>query len=156
VLTSGNASAIRRTVDGTVRDSHVNTRLPQPLETAGGLLLVNRVGDDDSYFRMSTWNPDGKWDYWRIGGRYARRLLLKVDAEGHSEPLSWEWDGRFSDTPDVAPGVDQAVKGAVDLSAWEPSERRRRARVGHGRCDPSCRARRYDGGAATRRQRPRR
>lgn len=36
-------------------------------------------------------NPQAKWDYWRVGGRYAGRLIAKPESSSWRAPLSWEW-----------------------------------------------------------------
>lgn len=81
--------------------------------------FVNAVEDDvyrieDGEIQVqSTYNPDSKWDYWRIGGRWAGRLQLVDSAKGYAEPLSWEW----KDTPEGERpnGYDQARKGDIDI-----------------------------------------
>jgi hypothetical protein len=90
----------------------------------------DRLGrDGDEFFRWSTYNPDGKWDYWRIGGRYTRRFLLKPGAEGRREPLSWEWTfnarhGGAGDDPEPPEeGVDQARKGEINFERMAEKSR---------------------------------
>jgi len=69
-------------------------------------------------------NPQGYWDYWRIGGRWARHLPLRDGRVGHSEPLSWEWtDYPSAEHPPNDPKAyaDVARKGDVNLEALEPT-----------------------------------
>ncbi len=86
--------------------------------------------EDGRIERFSTYNPDSKWDYWRIGGRWAGSLRLKEGAQGFRAPLSWEWSfpGDEQDPPTEG-YVDQAVKADVDIKAMrDEAERRARAR----------------------------
>lgn len=88
---------------------------------------------DDEKFRVndgrieqqSTYNPDSKWDYWRIGGRWAGGLRLKVQdgVEGYRAPLSWEWT---ADPQDAPPDdfVDQALKVDVDIDGMRDDAER--------------------------------
>lgn len=53
-------------------------------------------------------NPNSKWDWWVLGGRYSGRLRLKAGAVGiEGEP------GSFGNST----GIDQARKGDIDLAA---------------------------------------
>ncbi len=54
-------------------------------------------------------NPNRKWDYWLVGGRYAMRLKVKPGAQGHREPAKF---------------VDQARAGDID---WEGMRAKRLA-----------------------------
>ena len=54
------------------------------------------VGDGDSVQAFKLTNPNSKWDWWQIGGRYSGRLILKS-----------------------GDAVDQAKKGEVDWFAME-------------------------------------
>lgn len=69
--------------------------------------------EDGTIYRMSTYNPDSKWDYWRVGGRWAGNLVLKPGAEGVMQPLSWEWDNEAN--IDFSGRADVARKGDVDF-----------------------------------------
>lgn len=58
-------------------------------------------------------NPNKRWDYWRVGGRYGGRLILNPGAVGHKEPAGWDSPKCVS-----ASGVaDQARKGDIDFAA---------------------------------------
>ena len=75
---------------------------------------------DEDGNEWSTSNPNAKWDYWRVGGRWAGRLHLKPGATGHLEPLSWEWDhGDRDERPSPTLHADQAMKRDVDLDATQ-------------------------------------
>jgi hypothetical protein len=53
---------------------------------------------------MSTYDPDGKWDWWQVGGRYAGRLKVKDGVTVPNLKFGWEWDN----TPaDERPGPDR-------------------------------------------------
>jgi hypothetical protein len=80
--------------------------------------------------RQTTYNPDSKWDYWRVGGRWAGNLRLKDGAQGFLAPLSWEWTfpGDEQDAPTEG-YVDQAVKADIDIKGMrDEAERKARAR----------------------------
>lgn len=65
---------------------------------------------------LSTRNPDGEWDYVRVGGRYRGRLYLKPGATGGAlAERSWEWD-HAEDEPSWIGRADVALAGAVDWS----------------------------------------
>ncbi len=76
--------------------------------------------EDGKLYRYSTYNPDSKWDYWRIGGRWAGTLKVKEGSTGHLEPLSWEWTfnpdevpaDRFDGRADVVRKADFDIDGA--------------------------------------------
>lgn len=94
--------------------------------TAVAAWLTARWGPDETYaaddqgiYTMSTYNPQSKWDYWRIGGRWAGRLLLKAPDQQRTPELSWEWkDASRDERIKLLDGrhVDQARKGELD---WE-------------------------------------
>lgn len=101
-------------------------------------LYSQKYGDEEERYRVedgrierySTYNPDSKWDYWRIGGRWAGNLRLKDGAQGFRAPLSWEWTfpGDEQDAPTEG-YVDQALKGDLDIAGMrDEAERRARAR----------------------------
>lgn len=73
--------------------------------------------DDDGLYQWSTRNPNGFWDYWRIGGRYRGFLRLNPGAEGSLAELSYEWTFNGPCTEDWTGRADQAMRGAVDLTA---------------------------------------
>lgn len=57
-------------------------------------------------------NPDGRWDWYQLGGRYRGRLLVKQGAfSGVGKP------GTFDNEPRYPGGVDQARWGDIDFAA---------------------------------------
>ena len=58
-------------------------------------------------------NPNKKWDYWRVGGRYRAKLQVKDGAlTGVSTPPSWEWVHSERGIPD---GFDSACVADIDF-----------------------------------------
>lgn len=55
-------------------------------------------GEDGKWYEYSDFNPESKWDYYRVGGRYVGRLKVREGAE-EIAPLNftWEWDGNAGD-----------------------------------------------------------
>lgn len=53
--------------------------------------------DDEGLFEWTTYNPESKWDYWRIGGRWAGELLARPGATVLGPEPAWEW--RKKDAP---------------------------------------------------------
>lgn len=53
---------------------------------------------DGKWYEYSDFNPESKWDYYRVGGRYVGRLKVREGAE-EIAPLNftWEWDGNAGD-----------------------------------------------------------
>lgn len=43
-------------------------------------------GDDGVWYEFSTYNPDSKWDWWQLGGRWPGRLQLKEGAQPVKAP----------------------------------------------------------------------
>lgn len=66
--------------------------------------------DDDGLFEWSTYNPDSKWDWYSVGGRWSGLLKLKPEAKG-----STGQSGVFDNEP-IPGGADIAFAGDVD---WE-------------------------------------
>jgi hypothetical protein len=102
------------------RKYHVDEgHVPADVTFEGLMAFFKSEGDGDQLYRLTadgkverqtTYNPDSKWDYYRIGGRWSGRLKLKPDAlTGRVAAKSW-------DSPEGTPeGVDVARKGDVDL-----------------------------------------
>lgn len=78
-----------------------------------------RIGEDKVIERRSTYNPDSKWDYWRVGGRWAGRLRLKREGIRLSvtAPLAWEYTFNGEPGPDLTGRADQAFKRDIDIEA---------------------------------------
>lgn len=86
-----------------------------------------RDGGDKTYWR----NPQGKWDWWAIGGRYPRRFIpLDPDEPSlvGSVKHTWQWDDKPEDWPGNVrwPTCDQIRKGNID---WESMGRRQLERA---------------------------
>lgn len=83
--------------------------------------MKDRVGysnRDPKKNRYGHWeNPNAKWDYWRIGGRWRARLPVKVGAGALAEK-SWEWsaDGDQKDPADDPASADYCRIEDLD---WE-------------------------------------
>lgn len=59
---------------------------------------------------LSTYNPDSKWDWYSIGGRWRGYFKLKDGKEGRQGV-----PGVFDNETLVQGGVDQALKGDIDF-----------------------------------------
>lgn len=65
----------------------------------------------------STRNPNSKWDWYEIGGRYAARLILKEGVTKETEPnFSWGWDVKAKSEALSENRVDSAKVGDLDWS----------------------------------------
>lgn len=75
------------------------------IKTADGVRIIRRT------------NPNHKWDYWRVGGRYAGKFQIKGRIAAPRKDLSWEWERE----PDIErpTGVDQCRKDALDFDAMK-------------------------------------
>ena len=80
--------------------------------------------DDGTVVEMSTYNPNSKWDWYQIGGRWAGSLILKPEAEKKSEPnFSWGWSEEQKLKVLSQPRVDQAKKKDVEFIDPEEFDR---------------------------------
>lgn len=109
-----------------------------------GYVLVDSKGD--VIRAIDRTNPNKKWDYWRIGGRYAGKLQAKNPFDAEKEELSWEWkDTKPEDRPN---GYDICQRSNLDAEAMkEAAVARRRnwvleccdnAKVGWDQMDKGC------------------
>lgn len=75
-----------------------------------------RKGDDGVWRKYSTYNPNSKWDWYMLGGRWSGwHIKLKPGAKsGIIGEKSW--------TREDAPGVDAALKGDIDFDAISKEE----------------------------------
>ena len=64
---------------------------------------------DGRFFNYT--NPNAKWDWWLIGGRYSGRLHVSGAAEGRIGERSW------TNKNEYITGVDQARRSDLDLAA---------------------------------------
>lgn len=98
--------------------------LPEPvtweaLIDMGGILYPEDddrllVDDDGRAYRMSTSNPDSKWDYWRIGGRWGAYFPFRAECSGEVIGAERGWDS----PEEMAPlHCDGGPKRALDLTA---------------------------------------
>ena len=62
-------------------------------------------------------NPNDKWDYWMVGGRYAGKLQAKNATAAVAAPLSWEWSHEAID--DLPDGVDICQIENLDVDAMK-------------------------------------
>lgn len=69
--------------------------------------------DGDRAYSISTSNPESKWDYWRIGGRWGGYFIHKPDSDAASVVLpekGWDSPDKFGFY-----GCDAGPKSAIDL-----------------------------------------
>jgi hypothetical protein len=76
--------------------------------------------EDDSWVEVSTYNPDSKWDWFLVGGRWRGFFRLKQGVEANlGEPGTFERldirEGKPG--PDYTGKADQATKGEIDFEA---------------------------------------
>jgi len=74
--------------------------------------------DGPGYYYLSTYNPNGKWDWWCIGGRWPGFFWLKPGEQAASVKLSWDWLPEHNNgepPPDMTGRADQARKGQIDF-----------------------------------------
>lgn len=79
-----------------------------------GYVVVN--SDGKVLRSINRTNPNAKWDYWRVGGRYRARLQVKqgVSSAVETEP-SWEWTFHSDKEREIPEGFDQAKVADLDL-----------------------------------------
>jgi hypothetical protein len=78
--------------------------------------------DGETY---STYNPDSKWDWYEVGGRYAGRIVLKENAEGYYPMPNFSWGWREEDKEEILKGgdrVDEAYKKDIDFDKMHRTE----------------------------------
>jgi hypothetical protein len=61
---------------------------------------------DGTWHEYSTYNPDSKWDWYQLGGRWSGMIKLKGEAVGVV--------GEPSLVTENEPGIDQAKKGDIE------------------------------------------
>lgn len=104
-------------------DAELFHSLPDPITWADIARIHNErypdegdplyVAEDGRAYTMSTYNPDSKWDYWRIGGRWSGYFPYR---DGHARLVIKAGGGW--DSPDIQPRhCDGGPKGALDLAA---------------------------------------
>ena len=79
--------------------------------------------DRDECYSMSTYNPDSKWDYWRIAGQYPGLLIVRPGSTNVERgELGWEWTNKDIGIKDTQPynsdlEVDVCQWGDIDWDA---------------------------------------
>ena len=68
------------------------------------------VQDGKLFKAVTRTNPNHKWDWWVIGGRWSDLLITKPGADA-------ELDGNLSSSCQEQPAVNQARKGDIDMEA---------------------------------------
>jgi hypothetical protein len=82
-------------------------------EYAGGIHKETRPDSTVVYYTMSTFNLQGKWDYYSIGGRWAGYLPVKPGYEG--DPRLIIGERRPRNRPVVPGWVDGGPRGLLDF-----------------------------------------
>jgi len=78
---------------------------------------------DDDGNSMTTYNPDSKWDYWSVGGRWPGQLRLLPGKEGEKGILSWAFkDAKEDPYGDNPLNVDSAPMSSID---WKYMDKQR-------------------------------
>jgi len=79
------------------------------------------IGPDGEVY--STYNPDSKWDWYEVGGRYAGRIAVKDGVEIEVPNFSWGWDDDSKEKV-IAMGnkTDSAYKRDIDFSKMHRTE----------------------------------
>jgi hypothetical protein len=95
------------------------------------------VGEGDSVKAIKRTNPNKKWDYWRIGGRWLGKFQTKSVGVGRQSEPTLEWEGRKA--PE---GVDICRKCDLDIDAMRQeaiANRRERVDAEFAKCAPMSR-----------------
>jgi hypothetical protein len=72
------------------------------------------LAEDGRAYHLSTYNPDSKWDYWRIGGRWGGSLRFREGCASRVIAPAPGWDS----PGDIAAGAcDGGQLSALDLAA---------------------------------------
>ena len=70
---------------------------------------------DGKWVEITTYNPNSKWDWYQIGGRFAGKLLLKEGIKKKANPnFSWGWDEEEIEKVINEPRVDSALMSEID------------------------------------------
>lgn len=86
--------------------------------------------EDGEWRKYSTYNPDSKWDWYQLGGRWTGCFIkLKDGAQGTIGVGSWASKNN--------PGVDQACKEDIDFDAIKLSAREKALRI-YRECADKC------------------
>lgn len=72
---------------------------------------------------LSSYNPDSKWDWYQIGGRYAGRIVVKEGVEIDEPTFSWAWDAdSIEKITSEGNRTDSAYKKDIDFSKMHRTE----------------------------------
>jgi hypothetical protein len=72
---------------------------------------------------LSTYNPDSKWDWYEVGGRYAGRIAVKEGVEIDEPNFSWGWDAdSIAKVTANGTKTDSAYKKDIDFSQMHRTE----------------------------------
>lgn len=86
--------------------------------------------EDGVWKEYSTYNPDSKWDWYQLGGRWSGEFIkLKDGASGTMGDRSWMTMSRH--------GVDQAYKKDIDFDAIKSSARSKALEI-YRKCANKC------------------
>lgn len=105
-------------------DAALFRSLPDPITWADIVKLSNErysddgdpliLAEDGRAYTMSTYNPESKWDYWRIGGRWGGYFRYREDCRAQVIQPKRAWDSPKA----IEPGTcDGGPKSALDLGA---------------------------------------
>jgi len=80
--------------------------------------------DKTSACVWSTYNPNSKWDYWVIGGRFNANFKVKPDTpQDDFVPSEVHWSEGFGNVADHTNASDRARKRAIDYPAMIAARR---------------------------------
>lgn len=100
----------------------------------GGSDRLHHESETDRAYIMSTYNPESKWDYWRIGGRWGGYFAAKEGAWGTL------WGARGWDSPDEPQSlrrVDGGPLATLDFEAMR-AEAERKANERYNQWEAIC------------------
>jgi hypothetical protein len=78
--------------------------------------------DDDGFFSMSTYNPDSKWDWYVVGGRWGNYFDIKPECDGDEDVRRGDQPaiGEFDSTAPLK--ADSAPKRCIDIEGMRRRE----------------------------------
>jgi hypothetical protein len=101
-------------------------KLTQSLETENQEWVKDWCGQDldDEGNTLSTYNPDSKWDWYQVGGRWTGTFIMRPGETGELGDKSW------CNEDDEIPGnrADVAEKGQIDWDTMNQNSRDQAAR----------------------------
>ena len=107
---------------------YIRKTFPKILEMTDEELYQNEIKHYDSSEIgptgeiYSTYNPDSKWDWYEIGGRYAGMLRVKEGTPVHEPNFSWGTESDEMEKIIAEFGADFAVAGTVDFTKLHRTE----------------------------------